>query len=198
MVVPEQLAGVVAAAKGLLNNGSPWLEQAALAEMKRAGSYAAHLARSRGRYKESRDCLMAALRRNFGDVSVTGEAAGLQLVWYLPPGVPNAAIVESLARRARIGVYSFTSGGAYVARASTLTQHGLILGYAALSRKQIEQGVARLSDAIDDVVDDPSADVNALLVKASVPPPAPPATARKTRHLDPSFLRQSSGKAPAP
>jgi GntR family transcriptional regulator/MocR family aminotransferase len=198
MVVPEQLAGVVAAAKGLLNNGSPWLEQAALAEMMRAGSYAAHLARSRGRYKESRDCLMAALRRNFGDVSVTGEAAGLQLVWYLPPGVPNAAIVESLARRARIGVYSFTSGGAYVARASTLTQRGLILGYAALSRKQIEQGVARLSDAIDDVVDDPSADVNALLVKASVPPPAPPATARKTRHLDPSFLRQSSGKAPAP
>jgi GntR family transcriptional regulator/MocR family aminotransferase len=189
MVVPEQLAGVVGAAKGLLNNGSPWLEQAALAEMMRAGSYAAHLSRSRARYKESRDCLLAALRRNFGDVSVTGESAGLQLVWYLPPGVPNAAGVEGLARRARVGVYSFTSGGAYVARASTLTQRGLILGYAALSRKQIEHGIARLSDAIDDAVDDPNADVNALLVKASVPP-APPLTARRTRQLDSSFLRQ--------
>jgi GntR family transcriptional regulator/MocR family aminotransferase len=190
MVVPEQLAGVAAAAKGLLNNGNSWLEQAALAEMMRAGSYAAHLARSRARYKESRDYLIAALRRNFGDVSITGEAAGLQLVWYLPPGVPNAAAVEALARRARIGVYSFPSGGALVARASTLTQRGLILGFAALSRKQIEQGIARLSDAIDDAIDDPSADVNALLVHATVPPPAAPKTARTGRHLDPGFLRQ--------
>jgi GntR family transcriptional regulator / MocR family aminotransferase len=192
MVVPEQLAGVVATAKGLLNNGNSWLEQAALAEMMRAGSYAAHLQRSRARYRESRDYLLAALRRNFGDVSVTGEAAGLQLVWYLPPGVPNAARVEELARRVRIGVYSFMSGGAYVARASTLTQRGLILGYAALSRKQIEQGIARLSDAIDDAVDDPSADVNSLFVRASVPPPAKSLakTAHPSRYLDPSFLRQ--------
>jgi GntR family transcriptional regulator / MocR family aminotransferase len=189
MVVPEHLAGVVAAAKGLLNNGNPWLEQAALAEMMRAGSYAAHLLRSRARYKESRDYLLAALRRNFGDVSVTGESGGLHLVWYLPPGVPNAVIVEGVARRARIGIYSFASGGAYVARASTLTQRGLILGYAALSRKQIEQGIARLSDAIDDAIDDPSADVNALFVRAAVPL-VPPKLAKKTRNLDPSFLRQ--------
>ena len=190
MVVPEQLAGVVIAAKGLLNNGNPWLDQAALAEMMRAGSYAAHLLRTRAHYKDSRDNLLAALRRNFGDISVTGEAGGLHLVRYLPPGVPNAAIVEDLARRARIGVYSFTSGGAYVARASTLTQRGLILGYAALSRKQIEQGISRLSEAIDDAVDDPSADVNALFVRATVPPPAPPKAARKTRNLVPTFLRQ--------
>jgi GntR family transcriptional regulator/MocR family aminotransferase len=190
MVVPEQLVGVVAAAKGLLNNGNPWLDQAALAEMMRVGSYAAHLSRTRARYKESRDNLIAALGRNFGDISVSGEAAGLHLVWYLPPGVPNAAIVEGLARRARIGVYSFTSGGAYVARASTLTQRGLILGYAALSRKQIDLGISRLSDAIDDAVDDPSADVNALFGRASVPPPALPKTARKARNLDPNFLRK--------
>ena len=117
---------------------------------------------------------------------------GLHLFWYLPPGVPNATRVEELARRVRIGVYSFMSGGAYVARASTLTRRGLILGYAALSRKQIEQGIARLSDAIDDAIDDPSADVNALFVRASVPPSAKPAakTTRPSRYLDPSFLRQ--------
>jgi GntR family transcriptional regulator / MocR family aminotransferase len=187
MVVPEQLAGVAAAAKGLLNNGNPWLDQAVLAEMMRAGSYASHLLRTRVHYKESRDCLLAALRRNFGDISVTGEAGGLHLVWYLPPGVPDAVTVEGLARRARVGVYSFASGGAYVARASTLTQRGLILGYAALTHKQIEQGISRLSDAVDDAIDDPSADVNALFVRASVPPPP---TVRKTRNLDSHFLRQ--------
>ena len=55
MVVPEQLAGAITAAKGLISNGSPWLEQAALAEMMRTNSYAAHLVRLRAHYKESRD-----------------------------------------------------------------------------------------------------------------------------------------------
>jgi len=189
MVVPEQLAGVVAAAKALLNSGSSWLEQAALAEMMRTGSYAAHQQRCRVHYRESRDYLLIALRRYFGEVSVTGESGGMHLVWYLPPGVPNAAIVEGLAQRARIGVYSFTSGGAYVARASTFTQRGLILGYAALSRKQIEQGISRLSDAVDDAIDDPQADVNALFLRATVPP-SPQMATKKSSKLDPSFLRQ--------
>ncbi len=190
MVVPEQLAGVTTAAKGLLNHGNPWLDQATLAEMMRGNSYVAHLLRARAHYKESRDILLAALRRNFGDVSVSGEAGGLHLVWYLPPGVPSAAVVENLARRARIGVYAFSSAGAYVAHPSTLTHRGLILGYAASTRKQIEQGISRLSDAIDDAVDDPSADVSELLVRASGPAPALPKTARKARHLDSRFLRQ--------
>ena len=69
----------------------------------------------------------------------------------------------------------------------------MILGYAALSRKQIEQGIARLSDAIDDAIDDPSADVNALFVRASLPLPATFAACQDrtpSAHLDPSFLRQ--------
>jgi GntR family transcriptional regulator / MocR family aminotransferase len=190
MVVPEQLAGVVTAAKALLNNGNPWLDQAALAELMRTNSYAAHVLRARAYYKDSRDNLLAALRRNFGDVSVTGENGGLHLVWYLPAGVPNAAVVENLARRARIGVYSFASGGTYVARASALTQRGLILGYAALTRKQIEQGIARLSDAIDDAIDDPNADVSALFVRTALPMTFLPKKGKRARHLAPRFLQR--------
>src|SRR5580704_2450429 len=188
MVVPEQLAGAVAAAKGLMSNGSPWLEQAALAEMMRTNSYAAHLVRVRGHYKDSRDALLAALRANFGEVSVSGEAGGLHLLWYLPPGVPDAATVENVARRARVGVYSLASAGAYAARASPLTRRGILLGFANLLRKQIDQGIARLSDAIDDAVDDPTADISAFLAA-----PAPASTARplaKRRHLDSRIRRQ--------
>jgi GntR family transcriptional regulator / MocR family aminotransferase len=187
MVVPEQLVGVVTAAKSLLNHGTPWLDQAALAEMMRGSSYSAHLLRSRSHYRESRDILLAALRRNFGDVNVSGETAGLHLVWYLPAGVPNASVVEDLARRARIGVYSFVSAGVYVSRRSTLTERGLMLGYGALSRKQIEQGIARLSDAVDDAIDDPSADVSDLLVRATVPRPAVPSGGKGALYLDPRF-----------
>jgi GntR family transcriptional regulator / MocR family aminotransferase len=190
MVVPEQLAGVAAAAKSLLNHGNPWLEQAALAEMMRGSSYMAHLLRARAHYRETRDILLAALRRNFGDVIVSGEAGGLHLVWYLPAGVPSAAVVEGLARRARIGVYSFASAGAYVWHRSALTERGLILGYGATSRKQIEQGIARLSDTVDDAIDDPSADVSELLVRTTVPLPAIPRGDKRARYLDPRFRSQ--------
>ena len=191
MVVPARLAAAVSAAKTLLNNGNPWLDQSALAEMMRSGGYAAHLLRIRAHYKENRDSLLAALARNFGDVSVSGETSGLHICWYLPPGVPNAAIVEGLARRARIGVYSFSSGGAHVAKPSALTQRGIVLGYAALSTKQIEQGIARLSDAIDDAVDDPRLDVTELLSRPA-PLFRPPlkTKGKASRHLDSRFRRQ--------
>jgi GntR family transcriptional regulator/MocR family aminotransferase len=189
MVVPPQLAQAVAAAKALLNNGNPWLDQSALAEFIRSNSYAAHLMRIRAHYRESRDGLIRALHRNFGDVSVSGEAAGLHVLWHLPTGIPDVQVVETLARRARVGVYSLASGGAYAVRPSALAQRALILGYAALLPRQIEQGIARLSDAIDDAVDDPDVDLNQLFAHA-VPPPAPIQNRRRGGNLDSRFRQQ--------
>jgi GntR family transcriptional regulator/MocR family aminotransferase len=196
MVVPEQLAEATRTAKTLLNNGNPWLEQAALAEMMRSGSYSAHLVRIRARYKDSRNSLLASLRRHFGDVDVSGEAGGLHVFWQLPPGVPNAMVVEALARRARIGVYSLPSGGAYDAHPSRLTQRGIILGYASLSPKQIEQGIARLSDVVDEALDDPHANVNALFAE-QVPPPRPPIQplGKAPAHLASNFRQQPALRA---
>jgi GntR family transcriptional regulator / MocR family aminotransferase len=156
MVVPARLADAVRSAKALLDNGNSWLEQAVVAEMLKSGSYAAHVARIRGRYKENRDTLLAALRRHFGDVTVSGQQAGLHLLWHLPPGVPDAQMLEAVARRVRIGLYPFGLGGVHDAQATVLSQRAIILGYAALQPKQIEQGVARLSDAIDDALELPS------------------------------------------
>ena len=173
MVVPEQIAEAVRSRKALLNNGNPWLEQAALAEMMRSGSYAAHLLRVRSHYKESRDCLVAALRRNFGDVVVDGDSGGLHVLWHLPPGFPDAVTVEALARRARVGVYSLSSARVHFQRRTALTSRAIILGYAALSPKQIEQGIARLSDAIDDAIDDPATDMTALFSDQFAPPVPP-------------------------
>jgi GntR family transcriptional regulator / MocR family aminotransferase len=190
MVVPEQLAGTIAAAKGLISNGSPWLEQAALAEMIRTNSYATHLVRLRAYYRENRDALLAALRRNFGEVDVGGVTSGLHILWCLPPGVPDAAVVENVALRARVGVYSLVSGGAYASRLSPLTRRGIILGYGSLLRKQIDQGITRLSDAIDDAIDDPNADVTAFFAGAPVPLHRPPKLVVKPPRLDSRFRRQ--------
>jgi GntR family transcriptional regulator / MocR family aminotransferase len=188
MVVPTQIAEATRVAKTLLNNGNAWLEQAALAEMMRCGSYAAHLMRIRASYKESRDALLASLQRHFGQVDVSGEAGGLHCLWRLPAGVPDAAVLEALARSVRIGVYSLTSGGAYEARPSALTRRGIILGYALLTPNQIEQGIARLSDVVDEAIDDPLADINQLFARDAAQPYVP--RAKVSAHLASRNLQQ--------
>src|SRR5271166_2794531 len=167
----------------LLTGSPPWLEQAVLAEMIRSGSYAAHLARARAFYRDSRDVLLASLRRPFGDVTVSGEGAGEHLLWHLPAGVPDAATLEMLARRVRVGVYSLDAAGAVESPPSLLTRRGLVLGYAALSPRLIEQGVARLSDAVDDALDRRHDFVDELLTPPPPPRPSPPAyPAPRFRH----------------
>ena len=65
-------------------------------------------------------------------------------------------------------------------------QRGIILGYASLTPKQIEQGVARLSDAIDEAVERRQIDIDELAARPAplhyAPPPAPP------RDWPPNFI----------
>ena len=153
LVAPPELVDTFRAAKSVLSGGQPWLEQSALAEMIDSGSYSAHLARLRVHYRESRDCLLLALQRFFGEVAITGANAGQHVLWHLPAGVPDAATMEAWARRARVGVYSLGAANAAETPPSRLTRRGLVLGYGALSQRQIEQGIARLADAVDDMLD---------------------------------------------
>jgi GntR family transcriptional regulator / MocR family aminotransferase len=194
MVVPPQLADATRIAKTLLNNGNAWLDQAVLAEMMRSGSYAAHLIRIRARYKESRDALLTSLQRHFGPVEVSGQSGGLHVLWQLPAGVPDAAIAEGLARNARVGVYPLASAGAYEAEPSEWTRRGIVLGYASLTPHQIEQGIARLSDAIDEALDDPLADINQLFAQHA---PSPAQRPKAPSHLASRNLQQPALRAGA-
>jgi GntR family transcriptional regulator / MocR family aminotransferase len=198
MVVPEQIADAVRAEKALLNQGNPWLEQATLADLMRTGSYAAHLLRVRSHYKESRDCLIATLRGHFGDVWLDGDKGGLHVLWHLPPGVPDAVTVEALAQRVRLGVYSLASARVHFQRRTHLTNRAIVLGYAALSKKQIEKGIARLSDVIDDAIDDPSTDMTAFFADQFARPMAPSQRLPASKSLAPRFRQQPALRALAP
>jgi GntR family transcriptional regulator/MocR family aminotransferase len=189
IAAPPHIAEAVRTAKALLNNGNSWLDQGALAEMMRGGGFRAHLTRLRTQYRESRDSLVESLRRHFGEVEVSGAEAGLHVFWRLPAGVPDARVLEALARRARVGVYSLASGGAFETRPSLLAQRALILGYAAMNPRQIEQGVARLSDAVDEAVDKRQIDVDELVARPTPPHYASP-TSGVTSHLASKFRRR--------
>ncbi len=199
MVVPRHLVDAVRAAKAISNGGSPWLDQAALSEFIRSGSYVSHVLRMRAAYRQRRDVLLAALSRHFGDVEVSGEAGGMHLFWQLPPGVPDAATVEALARRARVGVYSLDSGNVYDPLAGLVARRGVIVGYAGLTPKQIEQGIARLSDAVDDALDGHRIGFGELLSYRPAPPRAASGLVRRHGGKPaPSFRQKPALPSPAP
>jgi GntR family transcriptional regulator/MocR family aminotransferase len=153
MVVPPCLLETMQAAKALYSHGHSWLEQAALAAFIRSGGYVAHLARLRVEYRERRDTLLAALARHFGEPDVSGETSGLHLLWHLPPGMPEAATLARLARQARVGVYPMEAAGVWDRAGSATARRGILLGFGALSPRQIADGIARLSDVVDDRLD---------------------------------------------
>jgi GntR family transcriptional regulator/MocR family aminotransferase len=202
MVVPGAFVDAARAVKASLNGGCSWLEQAALADMIEGGAFASHLMRMRVEYRARRDQLLDALRRNFGEPDVSGESGGLHVFWQLPPGVPDAATVEALGRRARVGVCSLQSGNVYHAGQSALSRRGLMLGYAALTPKQIDQGIARLSDALDDALDGHAIGLHDLLAHRPLPPRVPAsALLRRTKPVPrpkpvPRFRQQPALPAP--
>ncbi len=175
MIVPPALADAARALKTLWNGGNSWLDQATLAEFLRTGCYHAHLTRTRAVYRERRDALVASLRRCFGPVQISGEAAGLHLFWRLPAGVPEAARLEELALAQRVRVYSPASAAAYEPPGGTLSRRSVLLGFAALTPAQIDQGIARLSDAVDDTLDRDHGFLRELLMDDPPPDRARPA-----------------------
>jgi GntR family transcriptional regulator/MocR family aminotransferase len=180
LIVPPNLIEAVRTSKALLNGGNSWLDQATLAEFLRSGCYRAHLTRTRAQYMASRDSLLSALRRYFGTVEISGETAGLHVFWRLPAGMPEAARLEELARRQRVGVYPLESAGAHELHQSMLTRRSILLGYAGLLPDQIDKGIARLSDAVDDTLDDHHDFVRELMLDAPLPSRSRPAAARGT------------------
>jgi GntR family transcriptional regulator/MocR family aminotransferase len=199
MVVPPHFADAVRTAKALSTGGTPWLDQAALSEFLHSGSFVSHVLRMRAAYRERRDHLLAALSRQFGTVEVSGEAGGMHLFWQLPPGVPDAPTVEALGRRARVGVYSLETAGVHDPFAGPLSRRAMLVGYASLTPKQIEQGIARLSDAVDDALDGHRIGFSDLLSYRPVVARAPASHPRRPGAKPAlSFRQKPALSAPAP
>ena len=199
LIVPLRHAERARLTKALLSSGNSWLEQSVLSDMLSSGKYASHILRVRAHYRSCRNVLVAALRRYFGEVTLGGGNSGLQLFWQLPPGVPHARIFEHQARRGRIGVYSLKSAPVHAGDDGDVIRRGILLGFGALSERQIEKGIARLSDIVDDALDDHLTEVDELLV--DLPPERPPIPTPKIRGApasakkhEPALSRRREGK----
>ena len=148
LVLPPHLAEPARRMKTLMNNGQSWLEQAAMADFMLEGGYRRHLRRVRQVYLERRDALLASLDRHFGPCKVSGKDAGMHLIWSIPDGLPDASEIERRALESGVGVYAFYSGAALHFGPARADQRHLVLGYAALTPREIEAGISRLASVL--------------------------------------------------
>jgi GntR family transcriptional regulator / MocR family aminotransferase len=107
------------------------------------GSLARHVRRVLRTYRERRDRLVAALERELaGVLTPIPSAAGLHLAaWFDDRRTDTAAVVRA-ALAAGVAVESL--GPFYLRR----SRPGLALGYGAIPRSSIDEGIRRLATCV--------------------------------------------------
>ncbi len=145
LVLPTPLVETFARAKLLADGGSAFLEQEALADFIASGAFERHIRRSRAWNGARRAALLAALATHLGDgAAVAGANAGLHVVAWLR-GIAARRARDLVQRAAALGVGVYPVTPYYETPPSRL---GLLLGYGALSVREITTGVKRLAEAV--------------------------------------------------
>lgn len=148
LVVPPEFVDPVIAIKAMAGTNCAWLEQMIVADLLISGEYQHHLRRVRKIYLERRDCLIQALHQHFDNVRLMGAEAGTQLTWLLPDELPNAEEICLTAAAQGVRLGSVPHQGAASALAVRYCDRALILGFAAIARDRLRDGIARLAKAI--------------------------------------------------
>ena len=143
LVVPPDLVDAFVAARELTDRHSPQVEQAVLADFMAEGHFGRHVRRMRSLYAERRAALLESAERELaGRLDVVPAEAGMHLVGLVPEGEDDR---EASRRAAAAGVEAPPLSAFSLAppRAG-----GLVLGYAAFGRHEIEEGVRLLRKAL--------------------------------------------------
>ncbi len=145
LVVPEPLLRAFGLAKAYSDTGSATLEQLVLADFIEGGHLERHVRRSRVRNAARREALQDAVRRHLaGAAELEGTRAGLHgLLWV--PDLPMAREAELRREAERRGVGLYPVAPYYRRRPR---RAGYVLGYAALSERDIDEGIRRVADAL--------------------------------------------------
>jgi GntR family transcriptional regulator/MocR family aminotransferase len=139
---PSWLTGELTYAKGLTDGGSPVIDQLALADFVARGELDRHLRRMRLSYRRRRDVAASALARRAPELWMSGAAAGLHGLVYLPRGVRETNVLRAAAQ-AGVAVE-----GVGACRIQSAGPEAIVLGYANLTEPAIERGIKELVGAI--------------------------------------------------
>jgi GntR family transcriptional regulator/MocR family aminotransferase len=148
MIVPPSLVHPVSALKDLMDHGTSWLEQVALADFIKLGHYERHVRRVKTAYRGKCELLANALGHLVSDSIIMGGDGGMHLTWVLPERLPIARELQRELEVLGVGVYTLEEGPALCIGPSDLMEYVLLFGYPCLSEHQIATAI----DIVRDVV----------------------------------------------
>ena len=122
----------------------PTLDQIAIASFIQDAALERHLRSMRRRYRAKRDVFIDALGRHLPEVRVSGTAAGLHLLAWLPDGIDEHKTARR-ARRSDVGVHELHRHCTVQAPSPP----ALLLGYALPTASDLSAATMLLADAID-------------------------------------------------
>lgn len=126
LVLPDRLVETVAHQKGETEATCGFVDQLAMAEFIRTGSYDKHIRAMRAQYRRRREQLVGAVGRSSPANRVTGLPAGLHVLLHLAGGNESAVAQEPAWRNLAVeGLALYRHPGADVDR------DGLVVGFAA-------------------------------------------------------------------
>ncbi|MET8352966.1 PLP-dependent aminotransferase family protein [Micromonospora sp. NPDC005206] len=141
LLVPPRHREAVVAAKRSADLGNAVLPQLVLAELMTSGALERQLRLLRRRHIRRRDAMIAALTRHLPGATVHGAAAGLHLTITLDNGLADTELAAAtLARGVKVQPLSWHCQRPH--------RPGLVLGYAANTASDIEEGVATIASVL--------------------------------------------------
>ncbi|MGW3606597.1 MocR-like pyridoxine biosynthesis transcription factor PdxR [Micromonospora sp. NPDC005161] len=141
LLVPPRHREAVVAAKRNADLGNAVLPQLVLAELMTSGALERQLRLLRRRHIRRRDAMIAALTRHLPGATVHGAAAGLHLTITLDTGLADTELAAAtLARGVKVQPLSWHCQRPH--------RPGLVLGYAANTASDIEEGVATIASVL--------------------------------------------------
>ena len=145
LVLPDALMARYRERFSLYSSTVPSFDQHTLAAFMRTGGFERHISRSRKVYQARRDALMAALDRELADLphEVSRSEAGLHLLLHMRNGMLERELIER-ARAVGVRVYGLS---AYYTPPVKPPKATLVLGYAGLTERQIDEAAALLRQA---------------------------------------------------
>ena len=146
VVLPPQLVDPFIQAKQVVDRGAPTLTQAAVSDFITEGHFERHLRHLRQAYGQKRQMLEAALQTYLGDsVQYVSVPAGLHIMLDLPANVDETQLVQA-ARKVGVGLYG---GKPY--HLQPAPNPSILLGFSGVSELQIEVGVKRLAQVLQEI-----------------------------------------------
>lgn len=141
MVLPAGLLPVYREKCAYLSQTVPRLDQAVLNEFIRDGYFERHLNRMRKLYKGKHDLLLDRLEPFRKSFRISGENAGLHLL--LEP-LDGRGEKELVMQAAKHGVRVYGLGEMMIPEAPSPKRQAVLLGYAGLTEKELEEGCGLL------------------------------------------------------